>query len=170
MSAVRWIRIPGGFLYQVAVDNRATTRIEGDDVPVRTVTRGWGAPVLARIRDVVEDTSDLAKRAVTRAGTGDPGNEWTGDAWDRLSGETWEEIAGGAARRIRVPGGYLYQVAVTGSSTCSSDDEPDASTAHEGWTHPAFVPRVDADRDYFGSQLDAEWAERAMAAKARDPR
>lgn len=170
MSAVRWLRIPGGILYQVAVDNRATTRIEGDDVPVRTVTRGWGAPVLARIRDLVEDTSDPAKRAVVPHGAGESSGGGTGDAWDRLSGETWEEIASGAARRIRVPGGYLYQVAVAGSSTCSSDDEPDASTAHDGWTHPAFVPRVDADRDYFGNQLDAEWAERAMAAKARDPR
>ncbi len=170
MSAVRWLRIPGGILYQVAVNNRTTTRIEGDDVPVRTVTRGWGAPVLARIRDLAEDTSDLTKRAVVPRGTGEPGSDETGDAWSRLSGETWEEIASGAARRIRVPGGYLYQVAVTGSSTCSSDDEPDASTAHEGWTHPAFVSRVDADRDYFGNQLDAEWAERAMAAKARDSR
>lgn len=60
-----------------------------------------------------------------------------------MNGEGWESVLGGgedSVRRMRVPGGWLYQVALV--TTIEHHEHGKAGSVIYGWQPPVFVPEV----------------------------
>lgn len=100
----------------------------------------------------VEQWAAFDLRSGTAESSGDQVQALINEVRERRAADiahsAWETVtfeAEPTTRRLRVPGGWLYMVALDSRSTTVMADHPDYF--HHGWHPPVFVPARDGAAD-----------------------